>query len=69
MVKQPNKMKWRNQVNSPSKYELTGDEIVALYFFLRKEPLNHHIKGLIEAVDHLSEMAEHELATRDSKTA
>lgn len=56
-------------MNYPSKYELTGEEVVALYTFLRKEPLNHHIKGLVEAVDHISEMARHELAKRDSKTA
>lgn len=56
-------------MNSPSKYELTAEEILALYYFLRREPLNHHIKGLVEAVDHLCEMAEHELASRDSKTA
>jgi hypothetical protein len=56
-----------NSLTSPSSYEFTGDEIVALYTFLKKEPLNHHIPGLIETVDKLCKMAEHELATRDSK--
>jgi hypothetical protein len=56
-------------VNSPSKYEFTGDEVIALYLFLRKESINRHIPGLDEAVKQLCEMAEHELASRDNKTA
>lgn len=55
-------------MNSPSKYELTAEEIIALYYFLRKEPPNRHIVGLVEAINHVCSIAEHELATRDSKT-
>jgi hypothetical protein len=55
-------------VSYPFKYEFTGDEVIALYRFLKREPLDHHIPGLIETVRQLCEMAEHELASRDSKT-
>jgi hypothetical protein len=63
-----NMMRWRRTVSYPFKYEFTGDEVIALYRFLKREPLDHHIPGLIETVRQLCEMAEHELASRDSKT-
>lgn len=53
--------------NSLLTHPFTTEEVMALYYFLRKEPLNHHILGLTEAVTHICEIAKHELATRDNK--
>jgi hypothetical protein len=57
-------------VSFPSKHEFTTEEVLALYYFLRRECLDHHIPTLEEAVNHICNiaiMAEHELATRDSQ--
>lgn len=57
-------------MNSPSNdYRMILiEDVIALYHFLKREPINHHIPNLVEAVNHICELAEHELATRDSKT-